>query len=279
MSARNIPQISFDSASIRRTSQTTYRKGSMPDDQSSEFHARAAQVTPLLPHESNAHRRAALVQNFPLFLNLSPEECREIVLAARQENYERRQTIYLEGDPVNQIVFLTSGCAKVSQIGQNGSEVILRLHSAGEVVGKTGCSKSRHCSMAQALAPSSALVWDAAVFESLSQRFPLLRRNTVLSLCERLERLEERFREISTERVAARLSRELMRLLTQVGRRVNGIIEINLSREELAQLIGTTLFTVSRLLSDWDERGIVSTRREAVSINDLHALQQLAEAE
>ena len=92
----------------------------MPDDQSSEFDARASHVTPL-PHESNAHRRAALVQNFPLFLNLSPEECRKIVLAARQENYERRQTIYLEGDPVNQIVFLTSGCAKVSQIGQNGS--------------------------------------------------------------------------------------------------------------------------------------------------------------
>jgi CRP-like cAMP-binding protein len=91
--------------------------------------------------------------------------------------------------------------------------------------------------------------------------------------------LEQRFREISTERVASRLSREIVRLLAQVGRVVNGTVEIALSREELAQLTGTTLFTVSRLLSDWDERGIVSTRREAVSVNDLHALQQLAEVE
>jgi CRP-like cAMP-binding protein len=251
----------------------------MPDEHSQELIVPSPQVAPMTSHESSAHRRAALVQHFSLFLNLSPEECREIVSSARQENYERRQTIYFEGDPVSQIVLLTSGCVKVSQLGQNGSEVILRLHSVGDVVGKTGCSKSRHCSMAQALAPSSALVWDAGVFESLSQRFPILRRNTVLSLCERLEKLEERFREISTERVAARLSREIMRLLPQVGRRVNGVIEINLSREELAQLIGTTLFTVSRLLSDWDERGIVNTGRESVSVNDLQALQQLAESE
>jgi CRP-like cAMP-binding protein len=97
------------------------------------------------------------------------------------------------------------------------------------------------------------------------------------SLAIQLEELEQRFREISTERVASRLSREIVRLLAQVGRVVNGTVEIALSREELAQLTGTTLFTVSRLLSDWNERGIVSTRREAVSVNDLLALQQLAE--
>lgn len=68
-------------------------------------------------------------------------------------------------------------------------------------------------------------------------------------------------------------------LLNQVGRRVNGSVEIRLSREELAQLTGTTLFTVSRLLSNWNQRGIVSTRREAVSVNSLEALVQLAEEE
>ena len=91
--------------------------------------------------------------------------------------------------------------------------------------------------------------------------------------------LEERFREVSTEKVAARLSHEMVRLLNQVGHRVNGGVQIYLSREELAQLIGTTLFTVSRLLSDWDEQGIVSARRESVIVKNLEALVELSERE
>ena len=156
--------------------------------------------------------------------------------------------------------------------------MILRLNGSGDVIGKVDVQKhARHCSKAQTLSAATALSWDAAVFEALSVRFPALRRNTLRSLAIQLEELEQRFREISTERVASRLSREIVRLLAQVGRVVNGTVEIALSREEVAQLTGTTLFTVSRLLSDWDERGIVSTRREAVSVNDLLALQQLAE--
>ena len=250
----------------------------MPGDLARGFSV-LLQPPPSSASERMAFSRATLVQGFPLFSNISSEGCREIVSLAHQEDFVRRQTIYLEGDPVRQILLLISGCAKVSQLGQNGSEVILRLNSPGEMVGKVGFGQARHCSMAQALSPSSALVWDAAVFESLCQRFPALRCNMLHTINERLEKLEERFREISTERVASRLSREIIRLLSQVGRPVNGKIEINLSREELAQLIGTTLFTVSRLLSDWDTRGIVSTRREAVSVNDLQALRQLAESE
>jgi CRP-like cAMP-binding protein len=133
--------------------------------------------------------------------------------------------------------------------------------------------------MAQALRISTLIAWDTAVFEGLSQRYPTLRHNAARILCQHLEELEERFREVSTEKVAARLSHQLVRLLNQVGLRVNGKVEINLSREELAQLTGTTLFTVSRLLSEWDQLGIVSTRREAVAVHDLQALVELSERE
>jgi len=227
-----------------------------------------------------AYRIAALVQHSPLFSNISPMDCKEIASAARKEVYTRRQRIYLEGDPVRQIVLLTSGCAKIVQVGQNGCEVILRLHGPGDALGMVRLdTHTRHCSTAQSLGASTALVWDAAAFESLSERFPALRRNTTQILCNRLEELQERFREISTEKVAARLSHEIVRLLNQIGRRVNGAVQINLSREELAQLIGTTLFTVSRLLSDWDQQGIVSAGRESVTVKNLEALVELSERE
>jgi CRP-like cAMP-binding protein len=96
-------------------------------------------------------------------------------------------------------------------------------------------------------------------------------------LLQYLEDMHERFREISTERVAARLSSQILRMIHKVGRQVDGGIEISISREELAQLTGTTLFTVSRLLSDWDRQGIVVARREAVSVRNLRALADLSE--
>lgn len=252
----------------------------MPEELPRGLNAPVFPPSSSIANDCAMQRRAALVQHFPLFYSIPLEECREIVAAAQQEEFPRREAIYREGDPIRQIVLLISGSVKVTQLGQNGSEVILRLNGPGEVVGKVGLNKqARHCSMAQALSACAALVWDATVFESLSQRFPALRRNVLHGLSLRLEELEERFREISTEKVASRLSREIVRLLTQVGRPVNGSVEISLSREELAQLIGTTLFTVSRLLSDWDQRGIVSTRREGVAVNNLQALQQLAECD
>jgi len=231
-------------------------------------------------YETPLSRRAPRALPFPLFSNISQADCTKIASAAHQKDFHRRQTIFLEGDPVRQILVLTSGCAKITQLGQNGTEVILRLNGPGDVVGVFGdCSGVNHRSTARSLQLSTALVWEASVFESLMERFPILRRNTVRILGERLLELEERFREVCTEKVAPRLSSQIIRLLDQVGRRVNGTVEISLSREELAQLTGTTLFTVSRLLSEWEQRGILVTRRKAVSVRNLQALEELSESD
>jgi hypothetical protein len=74
------------------------------------------------------------------------------------------------------------------------------------------------------------------------------------------------------------VARQLVRLLPQIGRPVNGAIEVSLSREELAQMTGTTLFTVSRLFSVWETRGLVKPRREAVTISDVQALRAIADS-
>ena len=230
--------------------------------------------------ESLLHRRAAEIQGFPLFSGISPDDSKQILTPATYQEFSRREVIYQEGDPINKVFLLISGSAKITQVAPNGGEVILRLSGPGELVGKIRFeSQARHGSLAQALGSSTALVWDASVFESLCHRFPALRRNAMYGISKSLEEMEERFREISTEKVAVRLSHEIVRLMDQVGRQVNGAVQISLSREELAQLIGTTLFTVSRLLSDWDERGIVSIGRETVSVSNVQGLKQLPETE
>jgi len=224
--------------------------------------------------------RSTLIQRFPLFSGVSLADCTSIVSSAREKNFYRRQTIFAQGDPVRQILLLVSGCVKLTQFGQDGSEVILRLTGPGEIVGALGmCTEGGHGSTAQTTESSTALIWDTASFGTALERFPVFRRNLISVLETRLQEMDQRFREVSTEKVAPRLSSQLMRLSSHVGKRVDGHIEISLSRAELAQLTGTTLFTVSRLLCEWETRGIVCNKRECVLLHDLAALQDLSQGE
>jgi CRP-like cAMP-binding protein len=86
-----------------------------------------------------------------------------------------------------------------------------------------------------------------------------------------------RFREVASERVSPRVSRQLIRMAEAIGRPVEGDIAIGLSREELAQMTGTTLFTVSRLLLSWEATGLVKAFRAAVAICDLQSLRAIGE--
>jgi CRP/FNR family transcriptional regulator, nitrogen oxide reductase regulator len=220
---------------------------------------------------------AGLALRSALFSGASLPACKEIVSAAQERKFESAQVIFCQGDSVRQVLLLISGCVKLLQVGANGHEVMLRLSGPGELIGVAESHIRNRNSTARAQQPCTALAWDISTFETIFERHPFLRRNMLNMLLQYLEEMHERFREISTERVAARLSSQILRMMHKVGRQVDGGIEISISREELAQLTGTTLFTVSRLLSDWDRQGIVAARREAVSVRNLRALANLSE--
>jgi len=125
----------------------------------------------------------------------------------------------------------------------------------------------------------TALVWDYARLQSLLDKYPQISNNISRILAGRLQELEERFREVATERVAKRLALVLLRLLKQVGKPSEDGIQVSLSRLELGQMTGTTLFTISRILSKWAEQGFVVPRRESVLVNDLKRLESVGDEE
>jgi len=100
-------------------------------------------------------------------------------------------------------------------------------------LGYFGSRLVSHCSSGTCNGVVDGARLEADVFEDVMLKFPTLRHNIMQIICERLSKMEERFREISTEKVAVRLSKEIVRLLKQVGQSIDGSFEIRLSREEL----------------------------------------------
>jgi len=224
-------------------------------------------------------QRAELVQRFALFSEVPLDECAKIVALAHEARFPQGRAIFFAGDSLRQTALLTSGCAKLSQSDREGEEVILRLVGPGEMLCVECFPKYNHCSTAWAVQPSTALVWDVGQFQAFAERYPSLARNVSCILMKTLVQLEERFREISTERVSPRLSSQLLRLIDQLGKKSDSQIQIAVSQRDLAQLIGTTLFTVNRLLNQWEAQGIVRPRRESLLVLNVKALKELSQGD
>lgn len=221
----------------------------------------------------------AFIGRLKLFEDVSPEACSAIISRACVQRFMRHEIIFSVGDVIEHVVLLLSGCVKITRQRLGGNQAILRLGGIGEVVGTFGLwSDCKYGSTAHAIQPCTALVWDAATFDSLLDRFSTFQRNTLRALDQCLQTMEERFRVVSTGSVSSRLSSELIRLSDCFGDGVNGNGEICLTQTDLAQLTGTTPSTVSRLLSRWQKLGIVTTRREAVQIHNLTALKQFSKS-
>ena len=208
-----------------------------------------------------------------LFAGLSSSVCTYVLSTARLMDVGSRQVIYFAGDQIQQIFLLTNGRVKITQFSERGTEVILRLCTPGEVISELALvSGSRHSTTAQAAQECDLLAWDAATFEAAVERFPSLRCNVKRILEQRLHELERRFCEVSTETVAPRLAHGLARLLDQIGRNVNGHVEINVSQESLAQITSMASFTVCRILTNWENQGLLKLRREMIEIHNVPRL-------
>jgi CRP-like cAMP-binding protein len=220
--------------------------------------------------------RIACVKTAPLFRSLSQSESYEIGNAARELKFSHRETIFRQDDPVRFVYVVATGTVKVTQLSEGGKEVILRVDGRGTLIDDLTGALQVHASTAHAVHSCGVLVWEVAHFEDFAERFPLIHRNTASIMLGRLRMLEERFCDVTTQRVPQRLARLLIHL---AGQSTQGALDpIGLSREELSQMTGTSLFTVSRLLSLWAESDILTVDRKAVVIEDLPRLLRIAEA-
>jgi CRP-like cAMP-binding protein len=223
---------------------------------------------------------AAYLRAAELFRDLDPPALAAIAGTARRRNVRAGAYLFRQDDPATVLYVLARGSVKLTQINPDGEQILLRVVGVGETFGAGApLGHMRYPATAQAAEPSVVLLWDGPTMLALMERFPQLAINTVRVLADRVHEFQDRYRELATERVERRVARALLRLARQVGRRVDGgvLIALPFSRQDLAEMTGTKRFTVSRIFSEWDQRGIIESGRERVLIKQPHALVVIAE--
>ncbi len=186
---------------------------------------------------------------------------------------------FFQDDPAEQVFILLQGQVKLCQITPEGQQVNLRTIAPYQVFGAVGAVRpgATYPACAQALEDSVALAIASADFQRILSANPALMFDLMTMMTDYIREMQERYREMVTEQVEQRIARVVVRLAGQLGRRIPEGIELIFSRQDLAEMAGTTLYTVSRVLSGWEKRGLVLTGRERLVITQPHALMQVAE--
>jgi CRP-like cAMP-binding protein len=178
---------------------------------------------------------------------------------------EEGEFFFFQGDPAIYFYVLISGRAKLLQTNPAGQQVNLRTINEWQMFGALGAVREN------ATYPATA--------QALESR-PYLSRNLMQLMTGYIMEMQERYRELATEKVERRIALTILRLAAQVGQRANSqemTVELPLSRQDVAEASGTTIFTVSRVLADWERRGLVEAGRERVLIRNPHGLVQISE--
>lgn len=217
-----------------------------------------------------------------VFRDATDEDLSLFVERGILRSVEVGEFFFFQGDPATFFYVLVAGRAKLLQTSHTGQQVNLRTINEWQMFGALGAVRENamYPATAQALEPSTALAIESSFLAEMMQTRPHLSRNLMQLMTGYIMEMQERYRELATERVERRIALTVLRLAGQVGKRLNDqemAVELPLSRQDVAEASGTTVFTVSRVLADWERRGLVETGRERVVIRKPHGLVQISE--
>lgn len=223
----------------------------------------------------------SLIAGLPPFEGLQREELAQVLSSARSLRFAREAAIFEQEAEAHSFFVLLDGYVRVVRTTPEGEQVIVRYISEGEVFGiAAALGRTTYPATAIAAVDCVVLAWPSALWPELSARFPLIGVNTYKTVGNRLQDAHTRVVEMSTEQVEQRVAHALLRLVRQTGRQTDEGIEIDfpITRQDIAEMTGATLHTVSRLLSAWEEQEIVRSGRKRVIVQDPHRLVLKAES-
>jgi CRP-like cAMP-binding protein len=222
----------------------------------------------------------SVVRQLALFARMSDTELDDILGTAASHHYRPSENVFEQGAAAERFYVLLHGRLRVTQVTPQGEQVVIRMVNPGDLFGIARIlERTDYPGTATAVLDSVALGWPMAAWDELTSRHPALAGNAMKVIGARLQEAHARVREMSTEAVERRVGHAVLRLAQQSGRReADGIrIDFPISRQDIAEMTGSTLHTVSRILSAWEAAGIVDGGRQKLLVKNPHRIMLIAE--
>jgi CRP/FNR family transcriptional regulator len=219
-----------------------------------------------------------LLRTAPIFSRLSQSDRQVVASVATVREYEKGETIFEQESPSDALYAIISGRVKIFRMMPNGKDLILEVFGPGDPLGAVALYMDRPFpATAAALENTTCVVIPRGTFFRLLESNPSLVRGLLLGLTTRLVELTNRLAELTSGRIEGRFARLFLKLAREMGREDRGgtFVPLPLSRQELADMTGTTIETCIRIMSRWGKDGIVRTEKDGFVITDAVQLHRL----
>jgi CRP/FNR family transcriptional regulator len=220
-----------------------------------------------------------LLRTTPIFSRLNSADRAAVAAVATVRHYPKGETIFEQESPSDALYAIISGRVKIFRMMPSGKDLILEVFGPGDPLGAVALYMDRPFpASASALEDTTCVVVPRATFFRLLETNPSLVRGLLLGLTTRLVELTNRLAELSGGRIEGRFARLFLKLGREMGQPARGgtYIPLTLSRQELADMTGTTIETCIRIMSRWGKENIARTDKDGFVLLDRSALERLA---
>jgi CRP/FNR family transcriptional regulator len=221
-----------------------------------------------------------VLRSATIFRRVGPDDRQRLAAVSHVRIYARGDVIFREGDPSDAFYTITRGRVKIFKMLPSGKEVILEIFGAGDPLGAIAAYEGRPFpASAVALEDTTCLLLPRGAFFALLEQHPSFVRGLLIGMTQRLVELTNRLAELSGGRIEARLARLFLKLADNSGKPDRGgtFIALPLSRQELADLTGTTIETCIRIMSRWGKQQVLVTEKDGFLVLDRDAPEEAAE--
>lgn len=213
------------------------------------------------------------------FRDVGEQELAGIARHAGERCLSPGEALFEQGESAHRFFLVAVGRTKVTMLTAEGKQVLIGLAGPGEFCGlAVALARSEYPSSARAIVATRAVAWPTTYWPTLIEEHPRLAVALTRALGRHVDEVNNRMAELATVEVERRVALAVLRLADRAGCPVEGGVRIDfpLTRQDIAEMTGTTLHSVSRIVSAWANHGLVRRGRARLVVSDLAGLKRIA---
>ncbi len=219
-----------------------------------------------------------IVREFSSLKALNKEELVKLAECKTSRTIKKGETIFEEGDTINGIYCVKDGVCKLSKLSPNGKDQIVKLIKKGELLGQRSLISDEPVNLsAVALEDMQVCFIPKSEIMGFFDKNNQFSMNVMKTICGDLKEADENMVNMAQKTVKERLAETLLHLHDTFGVNADKTLKIQLSREELASMIGTATESCIRLLSDFNKLGLIELTGKKITLKDISKLKKMAE--